>query len=195
MIENEFQTKIGEFPDLIKDACHFARALRNPDKMKTQEDLRKGLGLLVTTVGGLSIVMGILTMTASVGIWTAICIFFAGAHVPILGPIAIGAGLAVVLAGVYAAIAVQTPQILSAKAHDLLIEAISSWADKKTAENRDQAARKELKNKNPHSETEANKASIFWRIISWPYRSARDYIDGPAENCSRTKSGSTEDGK
>ncbi len=95
--------------------------------MKSQEDLRKGLALLVVTAGGFCIVLGILTMTAAVGAWTFICALVAGAHIPILGPVAIAGGLAALVAGVYAAIASQTPQALSTKAHDTLIDAISKW--------------------------------------------------------------------
>jgi len=122
MIENDFLATCEEIPDIIKGACFLARGLRNPDKMKTQEDLRKGLGLLVVTAGGIGICMGILTMTAAVGIWSTICIFIAGAHTPILGPIAVAGGLAALVAGVYTAVSTATPQALSAKAHDLLIE-------------------------------------------------------------------------
>jgi hypothetical protein len=175
MVEVECEKTIGEFPDLIKGACHVARALRNPDKIKTQEDLRRGFALLVTTAGGLSVVWGILSMLS---LWTAFWVFVFGFHIPILGPFAVFGGLATAVAGVYVAIARQTPEQLSAKAHDLLSEAISNWADEKAAKERDAAAKQALLQNYSRGESAGDKDSIVWRTLTWPYRTVADFVDG-----------------
>jgi hypothetical protein len=175
-IEQECEKTIGEFPAIIKGACHFARALRNPDKMATQEELRKGLALLISTAGGLSIIWGILTM-ANIG--TALLVLVFGIHIPIFGPVAILGGLAAIVGGIYAAISKQTPMALSAKAHDLLIEAISNWADEKSAKEKDSVAKTELRLKVSGVQAEAPKGSIIWRTMTWPIRAAVDFVDQP----------------
>lgn len=179
MIEQEFVKKAGEFPKLIEGACRVARALRNPDKVKTQEDLRKGFALLVTTAGGLSIAWGLLSMLS---LWTAFWVFVFGIHIPLLGPFAFFGGLATAVAGVYVAIAKQTPEQLSAKVHDVLIEAISNWADEKAAKERDAAARKALLQNYSRAELQADKGSIIWRTVTWPYRTVYDFVDAKPKN-------------
>lgn len=173
-IEEEFIEKTGDLPKLIKGACHLARALRNPDKMKTQEDLRKAFALLVGTAGGFSIIWGVLTM---VNIGTVLLVLIFGAHIPIFGPVAICGGLAAILGGVYVAISKQTPPALSAKAHDLLIEAISNWANEKAAVDRDKVAKNELANKLQQVETKATAGSIIGSIITSPFRMVADFVD------------------
>ena len=81
------------------------------------------------------------------------------------------------MAGVYVAIARQTPEQLSAKAHDLLIEAISNWADEKAAKERDAAARKALLQNYSSGESGGTKGSIIRRTVTWPYRFAYDFVD------------------
>ena len=181
MIEQEFIEKAGEYPTLIEGACHLARALRNPDKMKTKEDLRKGFALLVTTVGGLSITWGILSMLS---LWTAFWIFVFGVYSPIFGLLSIFGGLAAAVAGVYVAITKRTPQELSAKAHDLLIESISNWSDEEMAKLRDVAARKQLLQNYSHAEVGTTKDSMVWKTVTWPYRTVADFVDAGPKNLS-----------
>jgi hypothetical protein len=177
MIEGEFVSKVGKIPKLIQGACQLARAFRNPEEIKSKEELRKGLGLLITTVGGLSIVWAILS---AFSIWTVLGVVLA-VHTPFLGPIVFFASLAVIVTGVYSTMAKQTPQALSAKAHDILIDAISNWADEKSAKAKDVAAKEELKRKLPSVEAEADKPSILWRAVTWLPRYACDYIEGPPQ--------------
>jgi hypothetical protein len=169
-VEQEFAAKGVEFPVIIKGACHLARALRNSDKVKTQEDLRKGFALLVTTADGLSIAWGILSM---LNLWTAFWVFVFGIHIPVLGPFAVAGGLATAVAGVYVALARQTPEQLSVKAYDLLTESILNWADEKAAKERDAAAKKALLLNYSRNE----QGSIIWRTVTWPYRTAYDFIN------------------
>jgi hypothetical protein len=69
---------------------------------------------------------------------------------------------------------------LSAKAHDVLIEAISNWADEKAAKEGDAAARKALLQNYSRVDAEGNQGSIIWRTVTWPYRTAHDFVDtGP----------------
>jgi hypothetical protein len=176
-IEQECEKTIGKFPAIIKGACHFARALRNPDKMDTQEDLRKGFALLISTVGGLSIIWGVLSM-ANIG--TALLVLVFGAHIPLFGPLVILGGLAAIVGAVYATISKQTPMALSAKAHDLLIEAISNWADEKSAKEKDIVAKTDLRRKVSGADTEVSKGSIVWSIVTWPFRTVAGFVDRPA---------------
>lgn len=77
-------------------------------------------------------------------LWTAFWVLVFGIHIPFLGPLAFFGGLATAVAGVHIAITGQTPELLSIKTHDLLIEAISNWVDEKAAKERDAVAKQAL---------------------------------------------------
>jgi hypothetical protein len=183
IIEQEFVEKTGAFPKLIDGACCLARALRNPDKMKAQEDLRKGFALLVVTAGGLSITWGVLSMLS---LWSAFWVFVFGMHISIFGPLAIAAGLIAAVGGVYSVISTRSPQELSAKAHDILIQAISSWADEKEAAARDEAAKKQLLQCYSRAGNETAKDSMFWKTVTWPYRTVTDFVDEKPKKTDQT---------
>ncbi|HEV2692218.1 MAG TPA: hypothetical protein VG347_04925 [Verrucomicrobiae bacterium] len=178
MVEVECENMIGTFPKIIKGACHLARAFRNPDKAKKKEDMRKGFALLMCAAGGLSIIWGIISMFS---IWTIIGAVLA-VHTPFLGPVMFVAGGALAAYGVYEAIAKETPEALSAKAHDVLIEAISNWADEDTAKAKDATAQAELKLKASSAEGKVAEGSTFWRTIIWPFTSAVDYVENGPEH-------------
>jgi hypothetical protein len=190
-IEVECEKTIGTFPKIIKGACHLARALRNPDKMKAKEDIRKGFGLLIVTAGGLSIIGGILS---AFSIWTVVGVVLA-IHTPILGPVMFVVGLGVVVTGVYATISKQDPQALSAKAHDLLIEAISSWADEDAAKAKDAIVGEELRLKASSAEVKAAQSSIFMRVITWPYRTTADFVENGPAKADKPSQNPTDDSK
>jgi hypothetical protein len=169
MVEREFNAKIGEIPAIIKGACLLARTALNPDKVQMKKDLRKGLGLLIVTAGGLSMIWG---MMSAFNIWTILGVVLA-IHSPVLGPLAMVAGLAVMATG----ISNQTPQILSRKAHGLLIEAISNWEDSHAANEKDTVARREMEEK--IAACKIGPGTALAKLLTWPYRTTADFIDGP----------------
>jgi hypothetical protein len=177
-LEEEFAAKAGEFPVIMNGACHLARAFLNPDQIESKGDLKKGMGLLVGTAGGVSIVWGILSVT-NIGFVSLALLF--GIH-PMLAPVAILGGVAVAVTGAYTALAKQTPQARLAKAHNVLIEAISNWADEKAAEEKDVAAKQELMQNYARAQTAGTKGSIIWRTLTWPYRTAYDFVDAKPKN-------------
>ena len=99
-------------------------------------------------------------------------------HTPFIGPAIFIAGLALVVGGIYAALTKQTPEALSAKAHDLLIEAISNWADDNAAADRDATAKNELERKLPEVENKVSMGAVIGSIFTWPFRTVADFIDG-----------------
>jgi len=174
MLEQEFVATAGEFPSIINGACRLARAFLNPDQVESKADLKKGMGLLITTAGGLSIIWGI---ASTANIATIICAMVLGVHIPFLAPVAIVAGMAAVAAGVYSAFAKQTPQARLAKAHDILIEAISNWADERAAMEKDLVAKEELRRKASSPDDKTKPMSTITRIVTWPFRTVADYVD------------------
>lgn len=140
-VSDVFLKKTGEIPKLISGACDVARGFLNPNKISSMNSMRKGLGLLLTTVGGLGLVWGIMVaLGVGVSIWASILAFFTGGTFPILGPFAIAAGLAAIVTGVYVAMTFLSPTDLSAKAHDIVVKAIDAWADPKAAAEADKQA-------------------------------------------------------
>lgn len=140
-----FIQKTGEVPKLIAGACEVARSFLNPDKISSMNDLRKGFGLLLTTVGGLSLLLGILiSIGVGAGVWATIVAFFAGPTIPVFGPVAIAAGLAAIVAGVYVALSLLSPTDLSARAHEILVKAIGTWAEPEAAAAADKQATEDI---------------------------------------------------
>jgi hypothetical protein len=178
MMEMAFRTRTKEFPKIIEGACLLARALRNPDKVQTQEHLRKGLGLLLLTAGGFSIICSVL---GTLSIWTVLGVVLA-AHVPFLLPIALLGGLAAAVSGIYTWKMKQTPQALSAKAHNLLLEAISNWADTKAAVEKDKAAESEARRTLAISGSQDTSAmGQLGKLATWPFRTVADFVDQPTK--------------
>lgn len=152
-VSDAFIKQTGECPKLIVGTCDVARGFLNPDKVTSMNDIRKGFALLITTVGGLGLVWGImLSIGVGAGAWAAIVAAVAGPHIPVLGPIAIAVGLAAIIAGVYVALIMLSPTDLSARAHDIVIKAIDTWADPKAAAEADKQATEEMKKESPKQE-------------------------------------------
>jgi uncharacterized membrane protein len=144
-LSDVFLKQTGEVPKLISGACDVARGLLNPNKISSMNELRKGFGLLLTTIGGLGLIWGIMVaIGVGVSVWTSIIAFFTGGSFPFLGPLAIAAGLAAIVTGVYVAMTFLSPTDLSARAHDIVVKAIDAWADPKAAAEADKQAVKHM---------------------------------------------------
>ena len=128
-VQDAFIKKIGEVPPVVAGACNLARGYMNPDKAGAKDDLRKGIGLLMSAAGGLALVWGIL-LWAGVGasVWAMAMALIFGTGIPVGGPIAVAAGVVAIAAGVYLALRKKTPTERSAKAHEDLVKAINTWA-------------------------------------------------------------------
>lgn len=128
-VRNAFQQGFGEVPQIIEGACVMARGFLNPDKRQRRDNLKKGIGLLLTTAGGAGLVWGIIVaLGVGLSVWAAVWAWLAGTTAPLTGGITIAIAVAVITAGIYLAINAQTPPSLSAKAHGIIIDAIEKWA-------------------------------------------------------------------
>lgn len=128
-VEDRFFEEIDEVPDVVAGALNVARSYLNPSKIEAIKQLKKGIGLLLTTAGGLGVLWGImLALGVGASMWASIVTFFTGTGIPILGPIAIAAGVAAIAAGLYVAISATSPESLSASAHDAIVKSINAWA-------------------------------------------------------------------
>ncbi len=128
-VESRFIKAIDEVPDVVAGALNVARSYLNPSKIEAIKQLKKGLGLLLTTTGGLAVLWGIMvSLGVGASMWASIATFFAGTGIPVLGPIAIAAGIAAIAAGLYVAIKATSPESLSASAHDAIVKSVNTWA-------------------------------------------------------------------
>mgnify|MGYP001300917911 CR=1 FL=1 len=121
--------KAATLPDVVAGALNVARSYLNPRKIEAIKQLKKGLGLLLTTTGGLAVLWGIMvSLGVGASMWASIVTFFAGTGIPVLGPIAIAAGIAAIAAGLYVAIKATSAESLSASAHDAIVKSVNAWA-------------------------------------------------------------------
>ena len=145
-VQTVFREQTEDVPKLVEGACALARGLLNPNKVKQGQDLSRGLGLLLTTAGGIGLVFGLLTaLGVGLGIWAHVWAIIAGTTGHITGGITIVLATTMIVAGIYVAVAVQTPQTLSGKVHQVLVDAINSWADVEKAKASDARAKKAIR--------------------------------------------------
>ena len=80
-------------------------------------------------------------MGVGMSLWATFVTFFIGTGIPVLGPIAIAAGVAAITTGLYLAVKGASPESRSAAAHDAMIKAIDAWADPNKAGGMDEDAK------------------------------------------------------
>ena len=137
-IKDCFRDEIGDVPKIVKGACSVAEGLLNPSGIKKIADLQAGLTLLVTAVGGLAIVWGlVIALGVGASIWTTIWATIAGTTGPLTGGLTVVGGVAAIVAGIYFYVSQQTPQDLSDQAFEVICKAIEAWADQKKAVSND----------------------------------------------------------
>ena len=144
-IQAQFVKQTGHWPDVVRGACDLARGYLNPDTVERWKQVYRGIGLLVTTAGGVAIVFGIITAFGiGLGLWASLWAAIAGSTGPLTGGLTLVVGIAAVGGGIFAAIGLDTPQSLSAKAHDVIIKAIDFWADTEEATKQDREAKEKI---------------------------------------------------
>jgi hypothetical protein len=157
---DEFLQYCGECPQIVRGACQFSCGLLNPDKIEGMNQMKMGIGLLFAVAGGLGLLWGILiAMGVGMGVWATVWATIAGSGIPVFGPVAIGFGIAAIAAGVFVAVNFMSPQALSARAHDSLINAIDSWAYPEKAEQADQHVKAQLANAGVTATNDAGKTA------------------------------------
>jgi len=144
-VQYEFSEHCGECPQIVRGACQFSRGLLNPDKIEGMNQMRMGIGLLITVVGGLGLLWGILiAMGVGMSMFATVVAAVTGGGIPIAGPLAIGFGIAAIAAGIYVGVSFMSPQALSARAHDAITDAIDKWGFPEKAAKADQQVKVEM---------------------------------------------------
>lgn len=120
---------LKSLPKQIDSGLSFACAALDPDKARSQETIKKGLGGL-GGAGGITLAWVCLGQLMNPGIWATVVAFFVGGipggPLPIVG---IAAGLLVAAGAVWSAFQNMTPEERSTKAHDCVMKGIDNWVE------------------------------------------------------------------
>lgn len=132
LIVGEFHQQKLELPKEIEGAINLAKGYLNPNEVAAKEEIKKGIYAMVSTVGGISLAIGIIQALASPGILAGLCcLILGGTTVPMEAPIAIGAGILLVTVGIYKTTRNWSIAEATVKAEEVLIKAIEEWKEDK----------------------------------------------------------------
>ena len=128
IIVEEFYQQGLKLPKEIEGAINLAKGYLNPNEVAAKEEIKKGMYALISTVGGISLAIGIIQALASPGILAAVgALILGGATVPIEAPIAIGVGILLAAIGIYKTTRSWSVAEATVKAKEILIKAIEKW--------------------------------------------------------------------
>jgi hypothetical protein len=116
-------------PPQILTGLQFATAALDPNKARSKENLKAGLGG-IGGAGGLALAFNCLGQFMNPGLWAIVTTFFVGGipggPMPIVG---MAAGIAIAVGAVFIAFQKMTPNERTAKAHEFVMKGIDNWIE------------------------------------------------------------------